>query len=312
MAEATRGGNHVFFGEPHADGAIVKQYELLAQNPDMFKAASQNGVKHLVMEFPAGLQSSVDSYQKGAINRQEFRNDLEQFGTPWAQGAARDSLLDNIVKATDNAHAAGMRVHFADVKATESMETAQPPILQAWAEKVDAQHKSQGLTMPLDDYALQQLRAMPEKEREVLNNAVEEHGRKWESRRMDDTAQYLYLRERIPPHKAIMGVVGMSHLNDTANHNADRKITGIDDYLEQEGRKVTTIEVHTNRTRGFTDALNRASDITVSDPPDYVLNLDDRTITARGSTQAQPLDAVPEKRLADLPTVPALAAPGVH
>lgn len=79
--KATRNGGHVFFGEPHTDGVMLKQYELLANNPDAFKVAAQNGVKHLALEFPSDFQSYADDFVAGKIGRDEFKKGLAGFGT---------------------------------------------------------------------------------------------------------------------------------------------------------------------------------------------------------------------------------------
>lgn len=291
VADATKGGNHVFFGEPHLDGVMVKQYELLANNPEMFKSAAQNGVKHMVLEFPAVLQDSVDQYTGGKINRDQFKESLQTFNSLWIRGEARESFTENFVGAIDNAQAAGMKVHFADVKANQSVDTIYPDSIKQMTATLEAQYAKEKPGVPLLDYIGREMQKLPADERARLLKVVDDHSEQWQKTRMDDTEQYNYLRNRIPAQDGIIGVVGLAHLNNSANHNAPYKINSIKDYLEDEGRKVTTIEVHTTNSRAYMREFYEDTHNTALRRPDYTVNLDQRTIEGAQGRVVSTLDA---------------------
>ncbi len=296
---ATKGGNHVFFGEPHIDGMVVKQYEMMANNPGMFKAAAANGVKHLALEFPNSLQYAADDFTSGKSSRAEFSNQLDQFQTNWAEGAAKGAFKENFIRTIEHAKGAGMKVHFADVKADQDLANFDPPSVQALEKKLTEQYTQEKPGMTLNDYVVQKMNEMPAEEHAKLRRDIDEHTEKWRMSRFDDTAQYLYLRERIAPHEGIMGVVGMDHLNNSMDQKAGHKIMGIDDHLEAEGKKVTTIEVHTEKTKGFISDVAATTNRLPQDQPDYVINLDKRTIESQSDGAVARMDGNSEIRLAE-------------
>lgn len=296
---ATKGGNHVFFGEPHIDGMVVKHYELMANNPEMFQKASANGVKHLALEFPNGLQSAADDFTAGKTTRTQFSNRLDMFQTNWAGGPAKEAFKENFIRTIENAKAAGMRVHFADVKAEEDLANYYPPSVLALEQKLGAQYDQEKPGMTREAYFAEKTSQMPEEDLAKLRRDIDEHTEQWRIKRFDDSAQYLYLRERIPPHEGIMGVVGMDHLNNSMDKKAGHKIMGIDDHLEAEGKRVTTIEVHSGKTKGFTSEVAAVMQRLPQDQPDYVIDLEKRTIESPGDGAVARMDDAPEMRLAD-------------
>ncbi len=296
---ATKGGNHVFFGEPHVDGMVVKQYELMANNPEMFQKASANGVKHLAVEFPNSLQYAVDDFTAGKSTRAEFANQLNGFETNWAAGDAKGAFKENFIRTIEHAKDAGMKVHFADVKVEEDIANFYPPSVMALEKKLGAQYEQEKPDMTREAYIMQKSAELPEEERAKLRRDMDEHTEKWRMSRFDDTAQYLYLRERIPPHEGIMGVVGMDHLNNGMDQKAGHRIMGIDDHLEAEGKKVTTIEVHTSKSKDFMRAVAADMERLPQDQPDYVIDLDKRTIESQGDGRVAQMDGTSEIRLAE-------------
>lgn len=300
---ATKGGNHVFFGEPHVDGMVVKQYELMANNPEMFQKASANGVKHLALEFPNALQSSVDDYTSGKTTRAQFSERLNDFETNRAAGGAKGAFKENFIRTIDHAKAAGMKVHFADVKVDDDIANFYPPSVMGLEKRLGKQFDQEKPDMTRDAYIMQKSAELPEEERAKLRRDMDEHTEKWRMGRFDDTAQYLYLRERIPLHEGIMGVVGMDHLNNGMDQKAGRKIMGIDDHLEAEGKKVTTIEVHTGKTKDFMREVATDMQRLPQDQPDYVINLDKRTIESQSDGAIARMDGANEIRLAERHTI---------
>lgn len=294
---ATKGGNHVFFGEPHVDGMIVKQYELMANNPEMFQKASANGVKHLALEFPNSLQYAVDDFTAGKSSRAEFADQLNAFETNWAAKDAKGAFKENFIRTIEHAKDADMKVYFADVKVNDDMANFYPPSVVALETKLNDQYDQEKPNMMRETYIAQKTRELPEEELIKIRRDMDAHTEQWRMKRFDDTDQYLYLRERIPPHEGIMGVVGMDHLNNSMDQKAGHKIMGIDDYLEAEGKTVTTIEVHSGKTKGFVREVAAATERLPQDQPDYVINLDQRTIESQRDGAVAQMDGTTEVRM---------------
>jgi|GEM_PF-6583038 len=296
---ATRGGNHIFFGEPHLDGMMVKQYELMANNPDMFKAASKNGVKHLALEIPSGMQLYVDNYVSGKTSRADFLENMKDLQTVWASGDANQAFRENFVKTVENAYRAGMKVHLADVKANADIANLYPQSIKDMESALTGRYGKEKPNMTLNEFFEQEMAMLPETTRTQLHADIQQHQEKWRMSRFDDTEQYLYLRERIPPHESIMGVVGLTHLNNGMDKAAGHKIMGIDDHLEAEGKKVTTIEVHTHKSKGVMADLAQVPGREAEDLPDYVVDLDNRTIADKQGQEIAKLDKAPEQFFAE-------------
>src|ERR1700722_6257953 len=58
---------HRLFGEPHVNGNMLETYQMMAENYEIFEAAAAAGIKHLALEFPAGLQQPLDAYARKEI-----------------------------------------------------------------------------------------------------------------------------------------------------------------------------------------------------------------------------------------------------
>jgi hypothetical protein len=80
---------------------------------------------------------------------------------------------------------------------------------------------------------------------------------------------------------------------------AGHKIMGIDDHLEAEGKKVTTIEVHTHKSKGVMADLAQVPGREAEDLPDYVVDLDNRTIADKQGQEIAKLDKAPEQFFAE-------------
>ena len=286
VAQATEGGNHIFFGEPHVNGMMLKQYEMLANNPDVFVNAARNGVRHLALEFPNEFQGKVDNYLAGNISRDEFKNQLfrspfESFQTPWVTGDAKLDFEEAFIQTIDNAHASGMQVHFADMKSNIFNQNQIPEIVEI-ENRLLANYQADNKGMTYTEYTADFIANMPPEEKERLQNAVEAHTQQIMVQRLDDVEQYNFLRSRIPANEGIMGVVGSRHLDNDIDGVAGHTVMGIDDYLESEGRKVTSIEVHDRQTQGYVAAINVADNTPPRDPPEYTILVDEQKIYPRG------------------------------
>lgn len=291
--KATRNGGHLFFGEPHVDGMIIKQYELLGNNPEAFKVAAKNGVKHLALEFPHEFQSHLDDFMAGKTTRSEFKKGLDDFGTPWAEGAALDAFKENMIRTVENAKDAGMKVHFADVT-WKSMQDFSTPESRALEQKIMKEYEEKKPDVTSHQYIMDYVANMPAQERDDLLRGLKERQEEMQMQRFDDSQQYSHLRQRIPMGEGIMGVVGLKHLDNNMDVKAGVKTRGIDDYLEEEGGRVTSIEVHTARTHGYYKEEYQLNSTAKNDPPDYSIIVDQKRILDRAGNDAGKLDQAPE------------------
>ncbi len=304
--KVTQGGQHIFFGEPHADGMLIKQYQALADNYGIFRAAAHNGVKHLALEFPSEMQSDVDDYMAGKITRDDFKKALSGgFESPWTQNEdEKNAFLENFTRTISNARSAGMSVHLADVSWREVFEDKGTPEMQAWERKLTEKYEREKPSMSLQDYAQAELDKMPKDEKEKLMKMAQDHVDSVRHRRMDDSEQYAYLRQRIPQGEGIMGVVGLSHLDNNLDEKRNHKTRGIDDYLTEEGGKVTTIEMHTSKSKEIMQDMYEATGVRAVDRPDYTVILDRKEIMSGEDIRIgridRPLPEQEDTRLASL------------
>jgi hypothetical protein len=300
---ATKGGNHIFFGEPHANGMALKQYETLANSPEAFHIASRNGVKHLALEFPNELQGTVDRYMSGELSREQFKHAIfdnpvgDTFNMQWVSGDALIQFKERFTQTIDNANNAGMRVHFADMTASKIL--SQPESIVALEQKIEEQysedHPLNTKRPKFSEYREQYIENLTPEERAHLEQDYEEHIAKGMETRFDDSEQYNYLRSRIPMNEGIMGVVGNNHLNNI------HKGQGIDDLLESEETKtVTSVEVHDSQTRPFMAEVNRLAGTAPSDLPDYTIIIDQQAIYDRDNN----LVNGPDQGSANQPSTP--------
>ncbi len=278
--KVTQSSQHVFFGEPHIDGMATKQYEMLANNYGIFRAAAHNGVKHLALEFPSGYQPDVDDYMVGKISQDELKKKLsEDFSSPWFKTEQdKDAFLDGVARTIGNARSAGMKVHLADVTSNELASEMLPPQVQSLVDEHREKNSLSKEGMVNDSELDTVINEQPPEQRGHLRDMVQKHLDEWWIKRMDDSQQYSYLRERIPQGEGIMGVVGLSHLNNNLDEKHNHKTRGIDDYLAEEGTKVTTIEMHTSKSKEIMQNLYAETGARAVDRPDYTVVLDQKEI----------------------------------
>lgn len=307
VARASRDNKHVFFGEPHVNGMVVQSYQLLADNPGVFQKAKENGIGHLVLELPHALQPSLDKLSVWQISKEQFKSEfMEQFTSEWmADPNIRNQFSEALAQTIENAHNAGMKVHMADVTHAEffrGMNSDYPPDLQRFIAKVTEDHKEQGNGMTLQQYTMSRMASLPSGEREDLLRQAREHVNKVRHERLDDSEQYSYLRGRIPQNEGIMGLVGLSHLDNNLDFKMEKASRGIDDFLEEEGGKVASIELHNTDSKKAMASTYEEDNAIKLDKPDYTVIIDQNQIFDKqdrvvGSLdQTSPADRTVEKR----------------
>ena len=275
---------HLFFGEPHVNGLMLKTYEMLAQNPDIFTAAAKNGVKHLALEFPVGLQRHLDDYVAQKKNRDDlhwymFESPFGHFVSPWMSGAAEKQFQDNFIKVIDNALAAGLSVHFADLTANKFF-AAMPQEFIDMEETLAARHRQENSPLSLIEYCAEYGRNLPPEETQRLVKVFLDFQKENRAKRMDDTEQYNYLRSRFPKGERMIGVVGLSHLDDCVGRDA-----GINALLQREGAGVATIEIYDRpNTQDYLAASYAATGQVKRNPPDYTIFLEEDALLAKGES----------------------------
>lgn len=277
---------HIFLGEPHFNGMSLKTYELLAQNPEVFTTAAKRGIRHFCPEFPNEFQSHVDAYSQGKISRKElhynlFENPKWHYVCMTLAGNAVPQFQESFLQTIDNARAAGMSVHLADV--TSALGTFTPPkeITDLGMELVK-RHSAEKSQVPIVQYITDYFAHLPEAERDRLDKIYDEFQTRRRNERMDDTHQYQYLRSRIPAGEGILGVVGLGHLDNSGN-----KDCSITRFLREEGAQVTCIELFDQRnSQEFLTELYAASGWIKRSPPDYTIILEQKELLDRNQNPA--------------------------
>lgn len=282
--------DHVYFGEPHINGNFLKTYEMFAQNPALFEAAAQKGVKHFVLEIPSGAQEHLDAYAAKEITREQlryrlFENQHARFMTPWLTGDAEKQFRSNFIQALDNALAAGMQVHFADVS-WQVMLNPPPFEIQDLQDKLIRKATKERPKVAMDEYMQQHIASLPPAERDHYNNLMKEYTRELLDARLDDMAQYERLRRRINYGDRIMGVAGLSHLDNSLGNGR-----GINNLLKNDGASVAVVEIYDSRnTQGFTTALQEeVRGLKNRDLPDYTIILDENAVLNKDMKEINPV-----------------------
>lgn len=285
---------HLFFGEPHVNGAMLKTYQMLSQNPDIFTAAAKNGARHLVLEFPDALQRHLDDYASHKTSRDDlhyylFQNPFTHFTTFWLAGEAETQFRRDFIQTVDNALAAGLSVHFADVS-WKTFLSAVPQEFLDLRDTLTARHKEEKSPLSLLEYMAAFDKSLPPEEQQRLLKVLSDFEKVKRANRMDDTAQYNYLRSRIPAGEGMIGVVGMSHLDDSAGKDA-----GINSWLRREGAKVATIEIYDgSNTQAYVAESYAATGQLKRIQPDYTIFLEEDALLAKGGkTASRPSSAFP-------------------
>lgn len=279
ISSALETSQHVFFGEPHINGNMVKTYELLAQNPEIFAAAAKGGARHFVVEFPDMLQEHMDKYAAGKMDRESFkfavfRNPKGMFVSPWLFGDALKQFQSDFVQAVDNALAAGMKVHLADYTWDKMLMVEPPEGYDDFMGQLLRSHRERKSKKNRDDFTVEYLGALPSDERERITKMLNRYEADKRNNRLDDTEQHMMLRLEIPKGEGILGVVGLGHLDDSAGNRR-----GINYLLEEEGEKVAVVEIYDSRnTCQFVEELQKLHAGENRKPPAFTLILEEDAV----------------------------------
>ena len=281
--------DHIYFGEPHVNGNLLKTYEMLAQNPDMFEAAAQKGVRHFALEFPENLQVHLDAYAAKEITREQFRvrvfdNKYGRFATPWLGGDAAKQFESNLIQAVDNAHNAGMAVHFADVSWQVAM-LPPPQEIRELQMKLLKQHRAEKSKLSGEEYTKQHIAGLPEAERDHFNKLLADHQQAFLKERLDDTDLWLHLRGKVQRGERIMGVAGLGHLDNSVGTGM-----GINNQLKSDGESVTVVEIYDSRqTQSFVTELQKeVRGVKNRDLPDYTIILEENAVLDKAMKTIDP------------------------
>jgi hypothetical protein len=127
------------------------------------------------------------------------------------------------------------------------------------------------------DYCAEYGRNLPPEEAQRLVKIFLDFEQEKRAIRMDDTDQYNYLRSRIPAGERMIGVVGLSHLDDCMGRNA-----GINVLLQREGASVAAIEIYDRSgTSDYVAASYANSGQVKRIPPDYTIFLEEDALLAK-------------------------------
>lgn len=247
LDKVSRDARHVFLGEPHLNGNLLKTYEMLARNPAIFGTVSRNSMRHLALEFSHDFQRHLDKYAAGGITREDFRYHLFQdplwhYKTPWLSEEAEKEFHEYFIMAVDNAIAAGLSVHFADFTCEKFTYASPPDELVALESQLVQKHKAEGSETPLAQYVFNHILTLPRPEQIRLVTLVKDFEQKKLTERSDDSLQYNYLSALLKDREGILGVVGFSHLDNSMANSA-----GIVQCFRAAGQKVVCVELYDKR-----------------------------------------------------------------
>ena len=282
---------HLLFGESHVNGSFLETYMMLAENPDIFKAAAKNGVRHLVLEFPVAFQKIVDEYARHDIDRDQFLwrvfdDPFYHFVTPWVADDAVAQFKATFADVIDNALESGLKVHFADLSCNKVLG-AMPPEFAEMEKKLAERHDAEKSPLPLQQYIAQYVQNLSREEQLALVDTMTKFQYQQRISRVDDTEQFNYLRESIPAGEGIIGLFGYAHLDDSVATGL-----GLNSHLEREGAAVTTVELYNNRnTLDLMNAIYATSGTVKRKLPEYTIVLDEGAVQKRELSVADPAAA---------------------
>jgi hypothetical protein len=285
-ASITRHAQHILFGEPHVNGNTLKTYEMLAQTPEIFAAAARNGVAHFCIEFPHSFQQHVDRYQAGEIDRDElhyrlFEDPFWHYVAMTLTGDATAQFQRDFIQCIDNARAAGLRVHLADVAVSHDLPV--PHEIVDFGRALVGRHAEEKSELPVQQYIINTYAALTDTERQRLDKIYDDYQEARRQLRMDDIEQYQFLRSRFPAGEGIIGVVGLAHLD--GNADPAKSITGL---LRAEGSEVACIELYDGEdAHAFIKELYRLTGRIQKNPPDYTVIMDDHALLDRTNGRAK-------------------------
>jgi hypothetical protein len=171
-----------------------------------------------------------------------------------------------------------MQVHLADVSWRKFATPQQPPEFDVLEARIAAQYKADQSSLSLKEYTLEYMKALPKEELDKLRKACDDMVTAQRVARTDDTDQYNYLRSRIPAGESMIGLFGLGHLDDSGGQ---RK--GLNFWLEQEGARVTCVELYDNaNTRDFIEAEYPLMGMVKRRQPDFTLMMDDADLQRGG------------------------------
>ena len=111
LVSAASKADYIVIGD--TDHTDLKTRQYLSSEP-FIESLAQSGVKHISIEVPFAYNKSVESFQSGAITKDEFINDLSDFGLVSDGEVTKDDFIHSIVSTVELAQKYGVQVHASD------------------------------------------------------------------------------------------------------------------------------------------------------------------------------------------------------
>jgi hypothetical protein len=286
--------DNIFFGEPHVNQMSVQTYDFFAQNPEIFTAAKNSGINHLILEFPAILQNELDQYASGRIPESNFIEAIKAFylGTDENGEASRrmaymkedveEHFFRSLAKTVDNAVTAGLEPHFIDNNWNSlNIANISNPELSDYIKTISEAYEASNKSVSPLQFTYTFIAEMPEEEKQKFMEAEQQERKGDLHRRMNDSKWHALISERIPHNGRMMGIFGYNHLSDNTP-------CSLPSLLENEGRTSVRVGIFGNdwnRTYALEkiDNMQEQYDLKLQ-PLEYEINLEEKTFTGKGET----------------------------
>lgn len=301
--------DHIIFGEPHFNNIGTETYQFFANSPEIFEQAAENGVQHFFIEIPAEFQEQLDAFAEGEITAIELKQHLmDRYQIAQEHEIDKEEFIDGMVQTLRNAVDAGMEIHAADFTWDNlfnypDLVAFNQRMLSEAAEAYEDEHgvEPDRFSLEFKEFAQEYFANLPEERKTELEEEANQIIRDMREQRLNDTEQYEYLKQQIENGEGVMGIVGLSHLNNPYGMD----IPGIDDLLEQGPGSIATIGIYDNYASEQEMSEHQSSTHgTPQDPTDYTMYLDHGTVR---DTQGQKVEIEPAQK----PEITA-PAPGAH
>lgn len=117
ISSATSSHQFTILGDTSHSSESIRDF---LKSPELVDAAQKGGVKHIFLEYPAGLQDEVDQLRRGEITKEEFAENISTQFNGWFTNKTEEiKHFSDMADFILDAQKSGIAVHFADVTDAE-------------------------------------------------------------------------------------------------------------------------------------------------------------------------------------------------